>query len=67
MGARNKLARNPNTYARRDVVLATLRTMVPVRAAAARSRMGRTMKFRAAKGAEPKIVIAAEASHISPQ
>ena len=66
-GARKTYANNPNRNAPRDDDPVIRRTIVPVNAAAASKSSGRTMKCRASRGVVPKIVIAAAASHISPQ
>ena len=67
IGARNRQARNPNRKAPRDVDPVIRRTTVPVKAAAASNRSGKTTKWRASSGAMPKIEMAAAASHSSPQ
>ncbi len=49
-GARNRQATNPNRKSPRDVDPVIRRTSVPVRAAAASSSSGRTMRWRASSG-----------------
>ena len=66
-GARNRQAKNPNRYARPELDPDIRRTSDPVSAATASSRIGRTTKFLAAIGSDPKTVIAAADSHSSPQ
>ncbi len=66
-GARNRQARNPNRKAPRETDLVTCLTSVPVSAAAASSRSGKTIRCRASSGGVPKIVMAMAPSHASPQ
>src|SRR3954452_18191064 len=67
IGARKRLAKNPNKNEARDVVRVVRRTSVPVTDARAKSMRGRTAMWRAWIGSAPKTRIRAEDSQISPQ